>query len=226
MFINNFLAYINMNTVIIPAHNEESTIGDVIDKVKDHADTIIVVDDGSTDDTFNEAINQNVRVLKHQINLGKGAALKTGCDYAYIHGAKNIVVIDADGQHDPKHIPSFFNKLENKDIVFGFRKQDRKMPSVLKFGNWFINQTFQVLYDINVKDSQSGYRGFTAPSYKKIRWNASDYYMETEMLINTSKHKLTYDMVPIETIYSDRYKGTTVLDGVKIVVKLVGGKFL
>ncbi len=215
-----------MNAVVIPAHNEEKNIRKVISKVKEFSYTIIVVDDGSTDETFNEAINQDVQVLKHEVNLGKGAALKTGCDYAYIHGAKNIVVIDSDGQHDPKHIPEFFNKLENNDIVFGFRQRNKEQPGMLKFGNWFINQTFQVLYGIDVKDSQSGYRGFTASSYKKIRWIASDYYMETEMLINTSKHKLTYDMIPIETIYSDKYKGTTVLDGVKIVVKLIGGRVL
>jgi glycosyltransferase involved in cell wall biosynthesis len=206
--------------LVIPAHNEENRINNVINRSKQYLNNIIVVDDGSTDNTTKEAKNCKVVVLRHKVNLGKGAALKTGCDYALSKGAKKIVVIDADGQHDPNEIPNFILALEKKDIIFSYRKQNERMPSVLRFGNWFINNSINKLFNIKIKDSQCGYRAFTAETYKKIRWNASDYYMETEMIIKSGKNKLNYGQLPIETIYADKYKGTTVFDGVKIVTSM------
>lgn len=207
--------------VVIPAHNEEKTIEKVIGKIKKYLTNIVVIDDGSIDNTHNLAKKSKVTVLKHLLNLGKGAALKTGCDYAIKQNAKILVVLDADGQHDPAEIPNFIKNLKNKDIVFSYRKQYKKMSLVLKFGNHFINQTTKLLYGINLKDTQSGYRAFTVDSYKKIRWNASDYSMESEMITNVSKHNLKYIEIPIKTIFSDKYKGTTVLDGIKIVFDMV-----
>ena len=212
--------------VIIPAHNEESNIAQVINNVKNHVNKIVVVDDGSTDDTYNKAKEENVIVLKHEINLGKGAALKTGCDFALNQGANKIVVIDADGQHRPKEIPKFLAALDKHDIVFSHRTENKAMPFVLKFGNVFINKLSSLLFRVNIKDNQCGYRAFTTQAYKKVRWNASDYYMETEMIINAGKHKLSYTEIPIETIYADRYKGTTILDGVKIVLKMLTWRLL
>ncbi len=214
------------NYVIIPAYNEENHIAKVINKVKNYTNYVVVVDDGSSDNTSKIAQESGVKVIKHRINLGKGATLKTGCDFAYSQRADNIVVIDADGQHDPKEIPLFLEKLKDNEIVFGYRKQSKEMPFVLKFGNWFINQTLSKSYGIKVRDSQSGFRAFKTAAYKKIRWNSSDYYMETEMIIKSGKRKLKYTQLPIETIYSDNYKGTTIIDGVKIVLKLVSGRLL
>jgi glycosyltransferase involved in cell wall biosynthesis len=214
------------DVVIIPAHNEEKNIGEVIGKVKQYTNNIIVVDDGSEDGTSEKAKQLGVKVLRHSINLGKGAALKTGCDFAYNNGAKQITVIDADGQHDPKEIPRFFESLKNNEIVFGYRKQANSMPFVLKFGNRFINDSLRFLFKIKINDSQCGYRAFKADAYKKIRWSARDYYMETEMIVKAGKHHLKYEQIPIETIYGDKYKGTTVADGLKIVMKMCGWRLL
>ncbi len=212
--------------VIIPAFNECEKISSVINKAKSLVSNVVVVDDGSNDKTTSTSEEAGAKVLKHCVNLGKGAALKTGCDYAYMHGATKIVVMDADGQHKPEDIPIFLNGLKNHDIVFGYRKGSNQMPSVLKFGNYFINGLLNNLFKVEIRDSQSGYRAFTREAYKKVRWTASDYYMETEMIINTSKKQLKYSQVPIETIYSDKYKGTTVLDGVMIVSKMFAWRFL
>ena len=95
------------------------------------------------------------------------------------------------------------------------------MPYILRFGNWFINKMVAKLYGIELHDTQSGYRAFTADAYKKIRWNARDYSMESEMISRVGRHKLRYKEVPIKTIYGDKYKGTTVLDGIRIVTKLM-----
>ena len=206
---------------VIPAYNEEKYISKIIKETKKYVDKVIVVDDGSKDKSVSMARRSKAVVLTHLVNLGKGAALKTGCDYAIKSNASLIIAIDADAQHDPKEIPSFLKGLKNHEIVLGYRKLNRKMPSVLKFGNWFINKTIRFLYDIKIRDSQCGYRAFTAKAYKNLRWKASDYSMESEMIAKMGKYRLSYTEIPIETIYSDRYKGTTVLDGIKIVFNLL-----
>lgn len=206
---------------IIPAYNEEKHISGIIKRVKKYAGKVVVVDDGSRDNTGRAAKRSNAIVLSHLVNLGKGAALKTGCDYAVKNNADLIIVLDADAQHDPEEIPKFLKKLRNHEVALGYRKLNKKMPFILKFGNWFINKTISFLYDIKIRDSQCGYRAFTAKAYKKLRWKASDYSMESEMIAKIGKYKMSYTEVPIETIYSDKYKGTTILDGLKIVFNLL-----
>ena len=213
-----------VEAVIIPAYNEGKSISEVITKTQKFAQNIIVVDDGSQDHTAAEAAKAGAVVLRHKINLGKGAALKTGCDYAVQQGAQKIITMDADGQHEPKEIPSFIKALEEYDIVFGSRKTPQSMPFVFKFGNQVLTKTLQTLYGVTVEDSQCGYRSFKAEAYKNIRWEAADYSVETEMAIKAGKKKMKHTTIPIETIYADRYKGTTVLDGVSIVLKMIGWK--
>jgi glycosyltransferase involved in cell wall biosynthesis len=215
-----------VNFVVIPAYNEGNKIKKVLTQVKTYAENVIVVDDGSSDDTATKAKTEKVIVISHSVNLGKGAALKTGCDYAVEKNAQKIVVIDADGQHDPREIPRFFKALDEADIVYSYRKKSEKQPAVLRLGNSLINNSFQRLFKTAVNDSQCGFRSFTAESYQKIRWQATDYFMETEMIIRASKRKLKYKQLPIEMIYADNYKGTTVFDGVKIFCKMVGSRLL
>ena len=206
---------------IIPAYNEESNIVSIIKKTKRYVGNIIVVDDGSNDKTKEVAENANAVVLRHIINLGKGATLKTGCDFAIRKGAKYMIVLDADAQHNPDDIPRFINKLKKYDIVFSYRSVSSKMPPVLRFGNWFISGIVRALYGINLNDTQCGFRAFSKEAYRKIGWNSSDYSMESEMISNVGKQKLKYVQIPIQTVYSDRYKGTTVIDGIKIVLNMV-----
>ena len=207
--------------VVIAAYNEEKNIAEVIKKTKKNCKNIIVVDDGSKDKTYSKAKKSGVEVLKHIVNMGKGAAVKTGCDYALSKGAKVIVLLDADLQHDPDEIPNFLKSLKKVDIVFGYRKLDENMPVVLRYGNWLINKITKLLYDINLRDTQCGYRAFTASTYKKIRWKAADYSLESEMIANTGKQHLRYKEIPIKTIYSDIYKGTNVIDGIRIIINLL-----
>ena len=212
--------------VVIPAHNEGKHIAEIVRQAKQFLPTIIVVDDGSSDDTAEQAQAARATVLKHKVNLGKGAALKTGCDYALQQGICKLIVMDADGQHPPQDLPRFLTALDQHDIVFGSRAIPTTMPFVFQFGNKTINKTLKILYGLDLQDSQCGYRAFTADAYRSLRWNAQDYYVETEMIINAGKKKLRYTQVPIPTIYSDKYKGTTILDGVMIVAKMIGWRLL
>jgi len=205
---------------VIPAYNEENNIAKIIKKAKKYVDGIIVVDDGSKDKTKEAAEKVNAVVLKHIVNLGKGAALKTGCDYAVKNGAEFIIALDADAQHNPDYIPRFIEKLKKYHIVFSYRKASSKMPFVLRFGNWFISRIARFLYGISLNDTQCGFRAFSKEAYKKIRWNASDYSMESEMISKAGKQRLKYVQIPIQTIYSDKYKGTTIMDGIKIVLSM------
>ena len=96
--------------IIMPARNEGKTIAGVVAGALKYG-TVIVVDDGSDDDTYRVAKASGAVVLRHAVNLGKGAALKTGCDYAVLKGFGRIVTIDADAQHEPKQIPDFLKLL-------------------------------------------------------------------------------------------------------------------
>ena len=207
--------------VVLPGYNESARIADVIRQVKRYCDQVLVVDDGSKDSTPDSAKAAGAQVISHITNLGKGSALRTGCDYALKNGASQIVVMDSDGQHEPSEIPKFLAELENKDVVVGCRRWNSSMPFVMKVGNFGLHKMMKILYGIEVSDTQSGYRAFSASAYKKIRWRSSDYAMESEMLAKIQKHRLKYSTIPIETIYHDNYKGTTVMNGIKIGFNLI-----
>ena len=217
---------INNVWAVIPAYNEEKNIFRIINSSKKYVSGVVVVDDGSKDRTRQFAEKSSAKVLRHIINLGKGAALKTGCDYAFGSGAEFVVALDADAQHNPEDIPRFIEKLKKYDIVFSYRKTSSKMPMVLRFGNRFISNAVKLLYNIRLNDTQCGFRAFSKEAYKKIRWSASDYSMESEMISRAGKQKLKYVQIPIQTIYSDKYKGTTVIDGIKIVLNMFWWKLL
>ncbi len=206
--------------VIIPAYNESKNISAIIDETKKYCSNIIVVDDGSKDNTFEAAKKTGVKVLRHIINLGKGSAVITGCDFSIKKGAEKIILMDSDGQHNPSNIPLFTKNLEKKDIVFSYRTFSEDMPFILKIGNIIINKFTRLLYGIKLRDTQCGFRAFTSDAYKKIKWKSSDYSMESEMIANAGKHKLRYEEIQIETVYSDKYKGTTIFDGIKIVFNM------
>lgn len=211
---------------IIPAYNEGKRVAAIIKDTLKIVKNVVVVDDGSSDDTYNVSIEAGATTLRHMINLGKGSALKTGIEYCIGQEAKRIVVLDADGQHDPKLIPQFLQLLDKSDVVIGYRKFDREMPLVFKIGNSVINKSMEFLFGIKVKDSQSGYRAFNVGVYDKIKWKSNDYSMEAEMLTNIGKNHIKFKEVPIQTIYNDRYKGTTIFDGIRIVVNIFRWRFL
>lgn len=204
--------------VVIPAYNEEPRIGEVIRGVGKFTKDIIVVDDGSSDKTGEVAKKAGAIILRHRINLGQGAARMTGCEAAWRLGAEAIVTLDADGQHNPAHIPEFVKKInQGHDIVIGQRSLQR-VPLVRRAGLKFGSILIRIFFGINVSDPACGFRAFTKKAYQKIKWDSLVRYgSETEMVARTGKNRLKYALVPIETIYIDKYKGMTILDAISIL---------
>ena len=211
--------------VVIPVYNEEKTIRQVLSKVKSYNINIVVVVDGGKDNTYDVVLKEDVFVLRHIINLGKGSAMITGCDYAVAHGAKKIILMDGDGQHDPIFIPEFIKKLDKYDLVYGSREFSKKMPFLSKLGNIIISGVLKLLYKTDIRDTQSGYRAFNTIIYEKIKWNSQRYSVESEMIARASMNKISYTQIPISTIYHENYKGTSPFDGIKIVLNLLKWRF-
>lgn len=219
-----------MNTfAVIPALNEAKTLATVVAQALTHVQNVIVVDDGSSK-PLKPALppHERLLVLRHPINLGKGAAMKTGVEAARRLGAETIVFLDADGQHNPDEIPRLLAPIQadQADIVFGVRDFFRHMPLVSKLGNLFLTHMASWMFHIYLQDTQSGFRAFRLTIYPKLYWGSARYAVETEMIVNTGKYHLRWVEVPISTIYHDAYRGTTVIDGIRIFLNMIAWRLL
>jgi glycosyltransferase involved in cell wall biosynthesis len=213
--------------VVIPAHNEASHIGQVLAALEPRVHGLpvmaTVVDDGSVDRTSDVARAQGAHVITHAINLGKGAALKTGCEATIAAGCDLLVLMDADGQHRPGDLPLMVSPLlaGQADVVLARRQFTADMPATMRIGNWGLSRLFALLFGVTFSDTQCGYRALTAEIYPKLDWTATDYAVETEMLVRAARARLRTVEVEIETIYHDAYKGTTVADGMRILANMI-----
>ncbi len=157
---------------VIPAYNEEKTIGEVVRNCKKYIDTIFVVDDGSSDGTAEIARQAGAEVITHKINRGVGAAQRTGYRVAIMNGFDYIVQIDADGQHNPKYIPEMLKAaFDGADIVIAsrFRNNSYKNFSfVRRIGVSFFSKVVSLFGGIEVSDVTSGFRVYRAEALKRI----------------------------------------------------------
>lgn len=215
--------------VVVPAYNEEKTIAKVIEDLMKMGLEIVVVDDGSNDDTYNivESIIKEKKhglLCRHLLNRGLGAALRTGIEAALMEDPDVIVTFDADGQHDPQDILNVSRPIVNgeADVVIGERNF-KEMPSSKKFGNEVMNIITMIFYGIKVKDSQSGLRAFNKKAAETIIINARDYGVSSEIIGEVKRHDLKLKEVPIKTIYTDysMTKGTNTSEGLKILARLI-----
>lgn len=216
---------------IIPAFNESAHIRQIISITSQYVDLVVVVDDGSNDDTleglydFQNSYNK-LNILHHVVNLGKGAALKTGSDYAIESGCDTLIYLDGDGQHDPNEIPHLIEEQTERKVmmVFGSRTIGKDMPLVMMLGNKFLSIMCNLFFGVYISDTQSGFRLLTADAYKKIRWQSSSYAVEAEMISKIKRNNITFSETTVNTIYKDNYKGTTVIDGLRIFFEMIKWK--
>lgn len=209
--------------VVIPAYNEANYISRVLSKVLVETSQVIVVDDGSSDNTYAQALTFPVHVIRHRLNLGKGAAMKTGCEYAFSRlGADAVVMMDADDQHEASELPLFFSALgRGSQVVFGVRQEPKEMPWLRLKMNRLGSFLTYLVFGEYILDIPSGFKAFTGQAYQIIAWEAHNYAVELEIAARTAKAKLRYDYVRIKTVYHDTNKGMTMLDVIPILWYLV-----
>lgn len=201
--------------VIIPAFNEEKNLGKVLDEIPNNINNkpigVIVVDDGSEDDVSLVCKNkENIILVNHLINRGGGAALRTGYQIAKLLGAKIVVTIDADGQHQPKEISTLIMPIINNDadVVIGSRFLDGDYSGVYirKIGIKVFNIIINLLFGSNITDCTSGYRAFNLDKLTQINL-IQDQYHTAELLIEAMKRKFVIKEVSVEII--QRFSGAS-----------------
>lgn len=212
--------------IVIAAFNEAKNIGGVIKSLKKYKN-IVVVDDCSTDNTYDVVKRNKIVVLRHSINRGQGAALQTGMDYALQKGADVIVHFDADGQHLATEIPKLIRPLrEGVDVVFGsrFLRRTSDVPFfkkiILKAGIWF---NF-ILYGVKMSDAHNGFRALTKKAVKKIRISEDRMEHASEIVELVHNANLKYKEVPVTILYNGVSQSP--LNAFKMGVRLVFKKLL
>ena len=207
--------------VVIAAYNEAAVIEQVVVSVVQAGWHVVVVDDGSGDATRDRARAGGATVLRHSINLGQGAALQTGVDYAIRRGARAIVTFDADGQHDPEDIPTIVDALADHDIALGSRflgtvegATQRRMV-LLRAAVMMSNR----LAGLKLTDAHCGMRGFRATAAPRLRITQDRMAHASELLKKVQSSGLTYTEVPITVRYTEhsKRKGQTGFQAIRIL---------
>jgi glycosyltransferase involved in cell wall biosynthesis len=219
----------NPKIAVIAAYNEDRFIGSVVLKTRRYVDQVLVVDDGSADDTARIAEQAGATVIRHDCNRGKAEAVNTGLRRARELNAELVVLLDADGQHDPNEIPHLFEPIQNHqtDLVVGsrFLEVRSQIPRWRTFGQHALTLATNVASGMPLTDSQSGFRALSQKALQALNFRSEGgFSIESEMQFLAQKHGLTVQEVPISVIYSEPSKrnpfrhGFQVLNGIVTLV--------
>jgi glycosyltransferase involved in cell wall biosynthesis len=192
---------------LIAAFNEEAHVADVVKRTAPHASPVVVVDDGSTDNTAARARDAGAIVIRHEQNRGKGCAIRTGLDYALKQDRSHVLFLDADLQHDPAEIPRLVACAEqgHGDFVIGereFRKD--AMPAARFHANVIGSAIVSRFIGADVADSQSGFRLIRADLLRRVRLTGTGYEIETEMLIKLVRAGAAVERITVRRL---QYEG-------------------
>lgn len=194
--------------VIIPTYNNASTLAGVIEDVAGYSNHIIVVNDGSTDNTAEIILRfPSVQFISYSKNVGKGWALRQAFKYAADKGYHYSITIDSDGQHFAKDIPLFIDKIETipNSIIIGARNMGQaSVPGGSSFGNKFSNFWFKVETGVNCPDTQSGYRLYPLLPLNKIHFITRKYEFEIEVLVRAAWKGIKVESVPVTVYYAPK----------------------
>lgn len=227
----------NKIAIIIPAYNEASVIGDVVKGIQRALNTkkcqfeVVVVDDGSKDDTKEIASKAGAKVISHILNSGSGGATATGLSYAQQNDFDIAATMDADGQHDPSDVVTGIELMikGKSDLLIGSRLIDANGMSRIKvLGNKGLSFITYLLFGIGVTDSQSGLRIFSKQALDKLRWKTSGYEFCSEMLWRARQQNLSIDEFPIRAIYTEysKAKGQNNWNAINIIKSLLQRRFM
>ena len=218
--------------IIIPAYNEVRCIKEVLSEICASYPTVVVVDDGSTDGTFEAAIHKAAYVLRHVVNRGQGAALQTGIDFALARGARFIVSFDADGQHCVEDVQALLAPIRRGecDITLGSRFLGEKvdMPAsrrlILRLGVWFT----RIVSRVKVTDTHNGLRAFSRRAAERINITLDRMAHASELVDQIRRSGLRFREVPVRIRYS-KYslgKGQSGRNAIRILIHYFTGRIL
>ncbi len=218
-------------TIFLPAYNEARVIGGVLEELPRQLAgfkkvQILVVDDGSKDDTASIARQYGAEVVRHQINRGVGLATITGLEAARFLKTDILVTMDSDGQHDPADIVKVIQPIlaGTADFVLGTRLLHPKgMPWIKQIGNRTMNWFTQLFSGVKTTDSQSGFRAYNHYALERLHLTTSGYEVCTEIFVAAKQAGLRMAEVPIKVIYTDysKHKGQSITNALNILVRLV-----
>ena len=211
----------------IPAYNEGKGITNVIKKTLKHVDKVVVCDDGSTDDTFQKSKNAGAIAIKHEKNLGKGAAMKSLFNRAKELKADIVVTIDGDGQFLPEEIPKLLTPIIDgrADLVIGNRfDNNSEMPSYRKLGNKVLDKMASMASQLPFKDTQSGFRAYSKKAIEIISIKTDGFGVDSEILVDASTKGLKITEEKVTVLYDTGLKTSTknpVSHSVEVVSSLI-----
>jgi polyprenyl-phospho-N-acetylgalactosaminyl synthase len=216
--------------IVIPAYNEAAVIGQVVCQVQTLGHRVLVVNDGSTDETGIQARRAGAIVINHPVNLGQGAALGTGIEYTLQQGAEHVATFDADGQHRVEDLQRLIGALkrEHADIALGSRFLEKPLnitfwrKTVLKLAvllTW-------ITTGIRLTDAHNGMRVMTADAAKKIRITQNGMAHASEIIELIKRHELRFIEIPVTILYTDYSlkKGQPLANALNIVLELLTGR--
>ncbi len=193
-----------MNVAVIPAYCEEKTIKAVVERTEKFVDSVIVVDDGSTDNTFDEIKGTGAEVIKHEKNMGKAQALKTG--FASIGECDVVITLDGDLQHLPEEISRLIAGIEEgADLCIGsrFLSDTNCMPFSNRISNKVASTLLSFLARQRITDPQSGFRAIKREALEKLKLPADRYAIEHIMILEAARKGFKIKEVPISCIYGE-----------------------
>ena len=216
----------------MPAFNEREAIGPVVAELLTRSHRVVVVDDGSRDDTGRVARNHGAIVLRHALNRGQGAALQTGIAYALVRGAEHVVTFDSDGQHSPDDVDTLLAPLlaGRADVALGSRfiGTTEGMPPLRRVILGAAVVFTRLASGARVSDTHNGLRAFTRAAAAKLDIRLDRMAHASEILDQIVRHELRYEEVPVHVRYTEysRRKGQSSLSALRILADYVLGRWM
>ena len=214
---------------LIPAHDEERFIGSVILKARRYVDIVIVIDDGSTDETALLAEAAGAQVIRHSVNTGKAGAINSGLQRARELNASVVVLLDGDGQHNPSDIPAMIEPILSgeADLIVGsrFMGLESNTPLWRVAGQHALTAATNIASGVVLTDSQNGFRALSQRALQHLKFRSSGFSVESEMQFLVKQFDLSVAEVPISVNYDEKPKRNPFQHGLQVlngILQLVG----
>jgi glycosyltransferase involved in cell wall biosynthesis len=214
---------------LIPAFNEAATIADVVTSVRPHVQAVVVVDDGSADETAARAEAAGARVIRQPENRGKGHAVRSGLAQILSQPYSHVLLMDGDGQHRPEDVPKLLEaaRSSDADLVVGARIFDKsQMPRSRYYSNTIGSRALSSFIGSPIEDSQSGFRLIRCDALRGLTLTATGYEIETEMLIKLARKGIRMTSVPVTLSYGAKSKLRPIRDTTRTCFLAVYYRFL